>query len=165
MTFLTRSKLLTKIVARFPKLSMGAPTQSDIQDILTDLLQSGSQPAQSTITAVATTGAQLPDDAEYVIVTSANAANIVLLPPCANVSPGKEIRLEIGANGFELSTGAVGDLLNHVASSVGVKSAAIPATGLAICRAVSAAETGTVAGWLLQYFTELGAVATAIVPD
>jgi hypothetical protein len=165
MAFLTRAALLSKIAALFPKASMANPTNSAINDLFTDVLASSTQPAQGAETAVATTGVQIDDDADYVIITSANAAHIVVLPPCANVSPGKVIKLESGANGFELSTGAVGDLLNNVASSVGVKSAAIPATGLAVCTAVSAAETGTVAGWLLQYYTELGALATAIVPD
>lgn len=164
MAFLTRAALLTKIAALFPKASMANPTNSALNDILTDALESGTQPEQSAVTAVATTGAQLPADADYVIITSASADNIVVLPARADVSPGKVIKLEAGATGFELSTGAVGDRINDVAASVGVAEAAIPATGLAVLTAVSAAAGGGI-GWQLQYYTELGALAAAIVPD
>lgn len=160
---MNRANFLTWLQAKFPKLSMANVTNSDVQDAFTNAA-GFSEPAQSSVVPVATTGVQLSASDEYVIVVSANVAHIVLLPAVALVSPGKRIRLEAGAVGFALSTGAVGDLLNGLAASVGVKSAAIPATGLALCTAVSAAETGTVGGWLLQYTTELGAIATAIVP-
>lgn len=161
----TRAELLVKLAAKFPQLSMANPTNSDIYAILLEVLAAYGSPASRAITAAATTGTPVLATDEYVIVTSGNSAHIVYLPAVSEVSPGKKIILEAGATAFELSTGAVGDLLNNVASSVGVKSAAIPATGLAVCTAVSAAETGTVAGWQLQYYTELGALATAIVPD
>lgn len=164
MTYLLRATLAAKIAAKFPQTSMANPTNSELQAVLLDLLDSATSPELSAVTAVATTGVQLPDDADYVVVTSASADNIVVLPPRANVSAGKVIKLESGANGFELSTGTTGDTINNVAASVGVKEAAIPATGLAVVTAVTAPANSAI-GWQLQYYTELGALATAIVPD
>lgn len=164
MAYKTAAQWLSWIAAKFPKASMANPTNSDLNDAFTDLRSGLSEPVLSEVTSVATTGVQLPATAEYVIVTSASADNIVVLPPRSEVSAGKVIKLEAGATGFELSTGAVGDRINNVLASVGVAEAAIPATGLAIVTAVTAAE-GAGIGWLLQYLTELGAVGTAIVPD
>lgn len=154
----TRAELSAKVAALFPQKSLANPTNSNLYALLTEILEAIGQPAQEAVTAVATTGAAIPADAEFVTVTSANAAHIVYLPDIDEVSEGKTIKIWVGANGFELSSGKVGDTINGVAASVGVKSAAIPATGLAICTAVDG-------GWLLVYLTELGAVATAIVPD
>lgn len=51
------------------------------------------------VTAVATTGAAIPAGATHVTVTSANANNIVILPPPV---PGTKITLLNGATGYEL---------------------------------------------------------------
>ncbi len=159
----TRAELVKKIAAKFPPMSMANPTNSDLYAVLLELLDAGDSPEQRAVTAVASTGVALTGDDEYVIVTSGNTAHLVVLPNLDDVSPGKLIILEAGATGFALATGVVGDRINNVAASVGVASAAIPATGLAYCRAHTAAA-GSARGWSLQYFTELGALATAIVP-
>lgn len=55
------------------------------------------------VTAVATTGAAIPAGATHVNVTSANANNIVILPPPV---PGTRITLQNGATGYELRSSA-----------------------------------------------------------
>jgi hypothetical protein len=150
----TKTQRRAQVDALFPPMSMANPTNSNLNKVLKDALIT----EDAGVTAVATTGAQLPAIGGYHLITSSNSAHIVVLPPLDEIGPGEEIWLEVNANGFELCSGAVGDKINNVAASVGVASAAIPATGLAICR------SGTL-GWYLMYLTELGAVATAIVPD
>lgn len=55
------------------------------------------------VTAKATTGEAIPAGATHVVVTSANANNIVILPPPV---PGTKITLLNGATGYELRSSA-----------------------------------------------------------
>lgn len=162
----TRATMVTRIAAMFPANSLANPTNANLYAILTDMLDYSTEPGQRAVTATAdglTTGLLLATD-EYVIVTSANADHIVTLPAIATVSPGKVIKLEAGATAFEVRTPASsGTLINNVDGD-GTQEAVVAATGLATFTAVSAAETGSVAGWLMTYLTELGA-PTTIVPD
>lgn len=107
-----------------------------------------------------TTGQILPTDS-FVIATSASAAHILMLPECSAATIGREIQIwVVPSTNCELQTAtASGDTINNVDCSGGAVEALLTHTQLYICRQHLAT------GWLLQAFTALGAVATAIVPD
>lgn len=155
----TRATVLAKIQAKFPQRSMANPTNSDLQAILTELINSLGMGDNEALTATSdglTTG--LATGSGFLVVTSANANNIVTLPALADVSDGHEVWGYVGANGCELRTPAAsGETINGVDSD-GTNEAAIPATTLFCC-------TATPDGWILRAWTELGAPITAIVPD
>lgn len=141
----------TSIKAKFPQNSLANVTNAALQATL--LEDVGKNSGALTATSDGTGAGQVPGPGYYV-VTSADANYIVLLPPLAAVAPGDVVMLEATATAFELRASGT-EKLNDKAAPL---EAAIPATGLAVCIA-------TTAGWLLTYYTELGAVATAIVPD
>lgn len=107
-----------------------------------------------------TTGLILPTD-RFVVATSANAAHILQLPECSEETRGREIWIWVVAStNCELQTAAdSGDTINNVDCSGGAVEALLTHSQLYVCRQHLAT------GWLLQAFTALGAVATAIVPD
>jgi hypothetical protein len=100
----------------------------------------------------------VPFDAEFVQVTSSSSAKFVIL---SNLIPvGREFKMAVGANGYKLGTPAGSTLtINNVDTSGGTASAVIPANTTAmIVRTLST-------GFILSNYTNLGAVATAIVPS
>lgn len=114
------------------------------------------------ITATAdglTTGIILDTD-EFVEVTSANANNIVVLPLATAATRGREIQIWVlpGTN-CELQTPATTNQTINGVDSDGTNEALLTHTQFYVARQHLAN------GWLLQAFTALGAVATAIVPD
>jgi hypothetical protein len=100
----------------------------------------------------------VPEWADAVTVTSSSSAKFVILSDKFPV--GKVIMVNIGANGYKLGTPAGSSLtINNVDTSGGTASAAIPANTTAlIIRSLTT-------GFLLTNYTNLGAVATAIVPS
>lgn len=101
-------------------------------------------------------GGFIAGDAESVTVTSASANNFVVL---SSTAPRlRQIWLNVGANGFKLQTlaGSTQTINNVDTSSTAV--AVIPAN--ATCSLIKSLSTG----WILTYYTNLGAVGTAIVP-
>lgn len=106
-----------------------------------------------------TTGLILDTD-EFVEATSAGANNILTLPAASAATRGREILIWVVAStNCELRTPAGGtDTINNVACGAG-NEALLTHSQLYIARQHLAT------GWLLQAFTALGAVATAIVPD
>ena len=96
------------------------------------------------------------EDANFITVTSSAAGNFVTLP---TGYVGMRLRGWSTANGFKFRTasGSSGTI-NNVNVSGGSAGAAIPATVYFELDKVLAA------GWILQTRTNLGAVATAIVP-
>jgi hypothetical protein len=161
MAFLTRAALLTKIAALFPKASMANPTNSAINDILTDMQTSLGEQNQGPVTSTAdglTTGL-INTGETWIPVTSASANNIVTLPDHTLLTPGHEIEGYVGANGFKLSTPAAsGQLINNVDSD-GTQRCAIPANSWWIAKYVDATQ-----GWIVIDETRLGARTAAIVP-
>jgi hypothetical protein len=109
-----------------------------------------------TATADGLTTGLIPDYADYVTVTSANADHIVTLPAPV---VGKVIRGYVGANGCEIRTVASSNVNINGQDSDGTKEAAIPATTLFELTCVASTD------WILTAADELGAVITAIVPD
>lgn len=107
-----------------------------------------------------TTGLILDSDS-FVEATSANANHILQLPACSAATRGREIWIwVVPSTNCELQTfGGSGDTINNVVCSGGAVEALLTHTQLYLCRQHLAT------GWLLQAFTALGAVATAIVPD
>lgn len=161
MAFMTRANLLTWIAAKFPKLSMANPTNSDMQDLAVNMLDSSSQSSQAAKTATAdglTTGLVAVGE-QWLPVTSASANNIVTLPDLALVSPGYRVRGYVGANGFKLSTPATSNQLINNVDSDGTQRAAIPANSMFEVTAIDATV-----GWILLDETRLGARTAAIVP-
>lgn len=107
-----------------------------------------------------TTGLILDSDS-FVEATSAGANDILQLPACSAATRGREIWIWVKpSTNCELQTfGGSGDTINNVNCSGGAVEALLTHSQLYICRQHLAT------GWLLQAFTALGAVATAIVPD
>jgi hypothetical protein len=106
-----------------------------------------------------TTGLILPTD-RMVEATSANADHILTLPAATAATRGREIWIwVVGSTNCELRTpDASGHTINGVDSD-GTQEALLAHSHLYVCRQHLAT------GWLLQKFTALGAVATAVVPD
>lgn len=106
-----------------------------------------------------TTGLILATDS-MVVATSANADHILTLPPASAATRGKEIWIWVVAStNCELRTpDASGQTINGLDSD-GTKEALLTHSQLYVVR------QHLDDGWLLQAFTALGAVATAIVPD
>ena len=113
-----------------------------------------------TATADGLTTGLIRDTDDFVEVTSANANHIVTLPEATEATRGREIWIWVlPSTNCELRTpDASGQTINNVDSD-GTQEALLTHSQLYICRQHLAT------GWLLQAFTALGAVATAIVPD
>ncbi len=109
-------------------------------------------------TAGANGSGVIPGFADAVTVTSSSSAKFVILG--SDIPVGKIIMVNVGANGYKLGTPAGSSLtINNVDTSGGTASAVIPANTTAlIIRSLST-------GFLLTNYTNLGAVATAIVPS
>lgn len=107
-----------------------------------------------------TTGLILPTDS-FVEATSAGANNILTLPAASAQTRGREVWIWVKpSTNCELQTaGASGNTINNVDCSGGAVEALLTHSQLYVCR------QNLATGWLLQAFTGLGAVATAIVPD
>lgn len=103
-------------------------------------------------------GGYVPGFADAVTITSSSSAKFIILG--SDIPVGKTIIMNVGANGYKLGTPAGSSLtINNVDTSGGTASAAIPAnTTQLIIRSLST-------GFLLSNYTNLGAVATAIVPS
>lgn len=101
------------------------------------------------------------DTDSFVEATSANAAHILQLPACSAATRGREIWIWVKpSTNCELQTASgSGDTINNVDCSGGAVEALLTHTQLYVVRQHLAT------GYLLQAFTALGAVATAIVPD
>lgn len=102
-------------------------------------------------------GGFIPAFADAVTVTSSVGTKLVILDSAIPV--GKIIMINVGANGYRLGTVAGSSLtINNVDTSGGTANATIPANTTAlVIRSLST-------GFLLTNYTNLGAVATAIVP-
>jgi hypothetical protein len=107
-----------------------------------------------------TTGLILDTDS-FVEATSAGANNILCLPKAQPETRGREIMIwVVPSTNCELQTfRGSSDTINNVNCGGGAVEALLTHTQLYIARQHLAT------GWLLQAFTALGAVATAIVPD
>lgn len=108
-----------------------------------------------TATADGTGTGQIPAGVDFVTITAASANDVVTLP--SNVA-GMIIRGMIGANGCEIWCLDAGAKINDIVCGA-TNEAALPADRHFIAECISATE------WILQFFTHLGAVGTAIVPD
>jgi hypothetical protein len=107
-----------------------------------------------------TTGLILDTD-EFVEATSAGANNILTLPLATAETRGREILIwVVPSTNCELRTPAsANQTINNVACGSSANEALLTHSQLYVARQHLAT------GWLLQAFTALGAVATAIVPD
>lgn len=107
------------------------------------------------ITAVATTGTQINEDANYVVVTSASANNFGVLPAGYT---GMEIRGYVGANGFKLKT-ITGSATNiNTVDTTTTAGAAIPATSEFL------AVKNSTTNWIVSSRTQAGAAGATITP-
>lgn len=106
-----------------------------------------------------TTGLILDSD-RFVTATSANADHILTLPLAAAATIGRVIRIWVVAGtNCELRTPAASNQTINNVDSDGSQEALLTHTQMYVCTQHLAT------GWLLQAFTALGAVATAIIPD
>ena len=105
------------------------------------------------------TTAIIPDSVDMVTVTSAGATKAVTLPSGAAAYVGKKLGIYVGANGFELLTPASSNATINNVDSDGTNQADIAANTYLEMHLVA------VNTWLMRANTNLGAVATAIVPD
>lgn len=107
-----------------------------------------------------TTGLILDGDS-FVEATAAGATDQLTLPAASAATRGREILIWVKpSTSCKLQTPAAAtDTINNVACNGGAAKAVLTHTQLYICRQHLAT------GWLLQAFTALGAVATAIVPS
>lgn len=103
-------------------------------------------------------GGWVPESAEFCVITSSSSAKFIILSD--KIEVGRTILLNVGANGYKLGTPAASSLtINNVDTSGGTASAAIPAnTTQMLIRTLTT-------GFILSNYTNLGAVATAIVPS
>lgn len=98
----------------------------------------------------------IPASADAVAITSSASTKFMVV---SNDAPqGKQVWGNVGANGFKLQTlaGSTQTINNVDCSSTAV--AVIPANATFLL--VKSLTTG----WILSYYTNLGAVGTAIVP-
>lgn len=96
----------------------------------------------------------------FVQATSADANHILTLPTASAATRGREIWIwVVGSTNCELRTPATSNQTINNVDSDGSQEALLTHSQLYVCRQHLAT------GWLLQAFTALGAVATAIVPD
>ena len=110
--------------------------------------------AVTATTGGGTTGL-IPENAEFVTVTSDSADKQISLPAA---SVGKRIRILVGATGCELISAVAADKVNDV--TVGATNeAALTATSMYDCQYLA---TNT---WVVIGYTKLGAVQAALVPD
>lgn len=106
-----------------------------------------------------TTGLILDSDS-FVEATSADANHILTLPEATAATRGREILIYVaGATNCELRTPASGNQTINNVDSDGSQEALLTATRTYRCTQHLAT------GWLLEGLTNLGAVATAVVPD
>ena len=97
----------------------------------------------------------IPPEADAIFVTSSSSSKFVGIS--ASCPQGKRIWGSVGANGFKLQTLKSGETINNVDTSSSAV-AAIPANAtFLLYKSLST-------GWILSYWTNLGAVGTAIVP-
>lgn len=100
------------------------------------------------VTAKATTGEAIPAGATHVAVTSANANNIVILPPPV---PGTKITLLNGATGYELRSSAPATVGINGGTGANAESA-VAASTVVIVECVSATN------WIGSTVTAAGVV-------
>lgn len=122
------------------------------------------QPFSVTATTAAATTSGGPGsgwvdaDSESVQVTSSSSAKFVILSD--KIPLLRPIYITVGANGYKLGTPAASSLtINNVDTSGAAASATIPANTTAVVVRTLAT------GFILSNYTNLGAVATAIVPS
>lgn len=103
-------------------------------------------------------GGWVNHDTDFATVTSSSSGKFIILSD--KFPLGATVILTVGSNGYKLGTPAASSLtINNVDTSGGTASAAIPAnTTQEITRTLST-------GFILRNSTNLGAVATAIVPS
>lgn len=112
-------------------------------------------------TAAATTdtgpgGGFIPADVDFVAITSSASTKFMVLS--SSIPLGKRIWGNVGANGFKLQTVASSTLTINNVDTSGAAVAVIPAnTTFLVVRTLTT-------GFILTYYTNLGAVGTAIVP-
>lgn len=161
MTILTASALRTWVQSKFPKMSLANPTNSDLQDALTNLLDSSVNPDLTALTATAdglTTGLVVAGN-RYINVTSASANNLISLPLSTTLQDGAEIKGYVGANGFKMITDAGGtDKLNDTDCHGGAAKAAVPANSWFHVRYAAAQ------GFILTAVSKAGAAVATITP-
>ena len=119
----------------------------------------GSKNVAITANADGLTTAIIPDYADFVTITSSGATQAVTLPSGASTYVGKKLGIYVGANGLELLTPASSNATINNVDSDGTNQADIPANTFLELQLVA------VNTWLMRANTNLGAVATAIVPD
>lgn len=137
------------------------PSSGNVEAVAADFADDGIGTRAVVPTAAngGATGQILMSD-RFVEATSANANHILTLPAASAATRGKEIWIWVVAGtNCELQTGGAGNTINNVDCSGGAVEALLTHTQLYVVRQHLAT------GWLLQAFTALGAVATAIVPD
>lgn len=119
-------------------------------------LQPPRNKANVTATADGLTTGLIPANASWLNITAGSDANAIITLPAGKA--GMKIEGWIGATGCEVRTPATSnETINNVDSDA--SEAAIPASSLVVLWCVA---DGT---WLLQCFSNLGAVRTAIIPD
>lgn len=119
-----------------------------------------SRAVKVTATADGLTTGLIPRDASFVSVTAGGDANAIITLPAGDADlVGMSIRGAIGATGCEIRTpDASGATINNLDSD-GTKEYALPANTTFWAQLV-AANT-----WIVMHWTNLGAVAAAVVPD
>ena len=106
-----------------------------------------------------TTGLILPTD-RFVHAESGNMDHILTLPLATADTRGKQIRIWVApSTNCELRTPAASTQTINNVNSDGTNEALLAHSHLYVCTQHLAT------GWLLEKFTALGAVATAVVPD
>lgn len=125
-----------------------------------ELDDAGTPVRSITATADGLTTGLIRDTDEFVEVTSGNANHIVVLPLATAATRNREIAIWVlpGTN-CELQTPATTNQTINGVDSDGTNEALLTHTQFYVARQHLAN------GWLLQAFTALGVVATAIVPD
>lgn len=144
----------------FATLRVSSVSTGDVA-VVSDIETEGGGARAVVPTAAGLTTGQIYHTDRMVVATSANAAHILMLPEASAATRGKEIWIwVVPSTNCELQTASgSGDTINNVDCSGGAVEALLTHSQLYIAR--QHLDTG----WLLQAFTALGAVATAIVPD
>lgn len=138
--FLSMGRKATDLISFYGKQGVAQPAASNSSRAVLEALGlvalGGSGTAAVTATTAGTTTGIIPDTASFVSVTSSASTKIVTLP---TPTPGKQVIIDVGANGFKLQTTAPASIaINGGSGASAVSAIAANSTLYMICVSATA---------------------------
>lgn len=110
-----------------------------------------------TATADGLTTGLISDDTTFVVATSSSATNALTLPAASSAYIGREIKIHVGSNGYELLTPASGNNTINTVDSDGTNQLDVAANTMLVCTQITAT------GWAC--FQVAATTITVVAPD